>query len=172
MDGRARLMHPSLVHACSSMRMVKGHERRDSATPGTGSQSAGAPLLYVVDDDVATVDLLCDVASEAGWSSMGFLRLAGLRAALDEEVPTLVILDDELPDGRGGDLARELRDDVRTTDVPLLICTAAHPRRLAEIGNWAPVVSKPFDLSEIEDVLVSAASRGAPEHRRSLDRAG
>ena len=154
------------------MGMVKGHDRRDRATHSTSSQSAGAPLLYVVDDDVATVDLLCDVASEAGWSSMGFLRLAGLRAALDEEVPTLVILDDELPDGRGGDLARELRDDARTTDVPLLICTSAPPRRLAEIGSWAPVVAKPFDLREIEDVLVAAAAQAAPQQRRSLDRAG
>lgn len=154
------------------LRAVNTTERRESETPSAGSQPTGAPLLYVVDDDVATVDLLCDVASEAGWSSMGFLRLAGLRAALDEEVPDLLILDDELPDGRGGDLARELRDDARTTDVPLLVCTAAHPRRLAEIGSWAPVVSKPFDLRDIEDVLVAAASQGAPEHSRSLDRAG
>ena len=73
-------------------------ERRESETPSAGSPPTGAPpLLYVVDDDVATVDLLCDVASEAGWSSIGFLRLAGLRAALDEEVPDLMILADELP---------------------------------------------------------------------------
>jgi DNA-binding response OmpR family regulator len=150
---------------------VNRPERRLSATRER-SRPDGDPLLYVADDDVATVDLLLDVASEAGWSTMGFLRLAGLRAALDREVPQFLIIDDDLPDGSGGDLARDLRDDARTTDVQLLVCTAAHPRRLAEIGSWAPVVSKPFDLREIEDFLMSAASQGAPEQRRSFDRPG
>ncbi|HEX7197678.1 MAG TPA: hypothetical protein VF364_12695, partial [Candidatus Limnocylindria bacterium] len=51
----------------------------------------------------------------------------------------------------------------RMADVPLLVCTAAHPMRQAEIGAWAPVVSKPFDLAEIDAFLRAAAAR----HHRS-----
>jgi DNA-binding response OmpR family regulator len=125
---------------------------------------AEAPVLFVVDDDVPTLELLRDVARESGWNSIGFTRLATLRAALARRLPTLLIVDDDLPDGRGGDLARDLRTDPRTEGVPLLVCTAAPALRLAEIGSWAPVVAKPFELGEIEEFLAAAARRDGDGH--------
>lgn len=125
---------------------------------------AQAPVLFVVDDDLPTLELLRDVARESGWNSVGFTRLAALRAALDRTLPTLLIVDDDLPDGRGGDLARDLRTDPRMEGVPLLVCTAAPATRLAEIGSWAPVVAKPFELGEIEAFLAAAARRDGDGH--------
>lgn len=124
----------------------------------TTSDDAGGPMLFVVDDDPATLELLCEIARDAEWVAHGFTRLFDVRASLELVKPTLLILDDDLPDGRGGDLARLLREDQRTSDVPVLVCTAAHPRRVAEIGAWAPVITKPFDLAEIEAFLGAAAS--------------
>lgn len=126
-----------------------------SNAPGEGA----APVLYVVDDDVATVELLCEVARERGWVAHGFTRIEPLIGALRVLRPTLLVLDDELPDGRGGDLARLLRRTPGTADLPLLVCTAAQPMRQAEIGGWAPVVAKPFDLDDVERFLDAAARR-------------
>jgi DNA-binding response OmpR family regulator len=123
------------------------------------ADGARPPVLFVVDDDPATLELLCELGRDAGWVTRGFTRLLDLRRSLDDARPELLILDDDLPDGRGGDLARELRDDHRLSDVPTLVCTAAHPMRQAEINAWAPVVSKPFDLDEIEGFLGAAARR-------------
>jgi DNA-binding response OmpR family regulator len=128
---------------------MRDHQRSASA----------APVLFAVDDDVATLDLVGEIARDAGWTVHGFRLLRDLRRMLDRRTPTLLILDDDLPDGRGGDLARELREDPRMADVPLLVCTAAHPMRQADITRWAPVMSKPFDLAEIEALLTAAASR-------------
>lgn len=120
-----------------------------------------APVVFVVDDDASTLHLLCDIAQDAGWDARGFTRLEEFRASLDSDAPpSLLILDDDLPDGSGGDLARDLRSDPRTADVPLLVCTAAHPIRQAEIGSWVPVVSKPFDVGEIDRFLRNAAHGG------------
>jgi DNA-binding response OmpR family regulator len=126
------------------------------------AERARPPVLFVVDDDMATLELLCEIGRDAGWVTRGFTRLLALRRSLDDDddaTPELLILDDDLPDGRGGDLARELRADARMADVPTLVCTAAHPIRQAEINAWAPVVSKPFDLDEIEGFLSAAARR-------------
>lgn len=120
---------------------------------------AQPPALFAVDDDAATLELLCEIARDAGWVARGFTRLSALRASLDEDPPTLLILDDDLPDGRGGDLAHELRSDARTAHLPTVVCTGAHPRRRAEIGAWAPVIAKPFDLADIEAFLGAAARR-------------
>ena len=143
-------MQAKIVHFRHGMRTTAVHR---SETP--------EPLLFVVDDDVSTLELLCDVARDRGWSASGFTRLEDLLRALDGDGgrPTLLVLDDELPDGRGGDVARALRRDPRTEDIPLLVCTAAHPMRQAEIGGWAPVVAKPFELREIERFLDAAAPR-------------
>jgi len=115
----------------------------------------------VVDDDVAMLELLCEIARDAGWVAQGFTGISELRTSLGRAKPALLILDDELPDGRGGDVARELRDDERMAGVPILVCTAAHPIRQAEIEAWAPVISKPFDVAEIEAILGAAARRYA-----------
>ena len=138
----------------------------DQAQPisGTMRDRAEAPVLFVVDDDLQTLELLRDVARESGWHSVGFTRLASLRAALDRRLPTMLIVDDDLPDGRGGDLARDLRTDPRLEGVPLLVCTAAPATRLAEIGSWAPVVAKPFELGEIEEFLAAAVGRNGDGH--------
>ena len=125
---------------------------------------AEAPVLFIVDDDLPTLELLRQVAHECGWNSVGFTRLAPLRAALDRHRPTLLIVDDDLPDGRGGDLARDLRDDPELDGLPLVVCTAATPMRQAEIGTWAPVLSKPFALGEIEDVLEAAVRQQSNAH--------
>lgn len=153
------------------MRVVSANEHVDRAAADAPVERH-RPVLFVVDDDVATLDLLCEIAAEAGWCARGFTRLGELRLWLDRERPSLLILDDDLPDGRGGDLARTLREDPRMHDVPLLVCTAAHPMRQAEIGAWAPVVSKPFDLDEIEAFLEAAWRRHGVDRQRSYDRAG
>jgi DNA-binding response OmpR family regulator len=126
---------------------------------GSNPDPADAPVLFVVDDDVQTLELLCEVARDSGWHSIGFTHIAPLRAALGRRRPTSLIIDDDLPDGRGGDLVRDIRNDPRLEDIPLLVCTAAPPRRQEEIGSWAPVVAKPFALEAIESFLADAARR-------------
>lgn len=141
------------------MRILPSAEEQPGASEPTTSGRAGAPAVFVVDDDPGTLELLCEVAREAGWKARPFTRLVDLRASLERTRPTLLILDDDLPDGRGGDFAREMRNDERLADTPMLVCTAAHPIRQAEIGLWAPVVSKPFALREIDAFLDAAARR-------------
>jgi hypothetical protein len=53
--------------------------------------------------------------------------------------------------------------------VPMLVVTAARPMRQAEIGSWAPVVTKPFDLDQVERFLEAAASsaRGGSAYHQS-----
>jgi two-component system, OmpR family, response regulator len=125
------------------------------------------PVLHVVDDDRSTRALLCDVAHDAGWEVREFTRLSEFEAATRHERPDLVILDDDLPDGRGGDRARELRADPRLARVNILVCTAAHPMRRAEINAWAPVISKPFELRQIEAFLDADGRRDNGEARQA-----
>lgn len=97
--------------------------------------------------------LLSEVTQQAGLEPAPFSRLATARQALRERLPALVVVDDDLPDGRGADLVRELRASPRTRHVPVIFCTSAGPARREEISALAPVVQKPFDLAEFERLL-------------------
>jgi DNA-binding response OmpR family regulator len=118
-----------------------------------------APLVVVVEDDLSTLTLLADVALDAGWSVRTCRAIGQMRRELERVAPALIILDDELPDGRGADVIGALRSDPRCADVPVVVCTAAGPHRCEEIRRRVPVVTKPFTITEIERVLDDAASR-------------
>lgn len=132
-------------------------------TPSPGGERARPArrtgLAYVVDDDRSALEVICAIAEDAGWQCHGFTRLGALNARLETDPPDVLILDDDLPDGRGGDLARDLLQDPSTADLPVVVCTGAHRVRRAEITSWAPVVAKPFGVEELERLLDWAARR-------------
>lgn len=123
-------------------------------------------LAYVVDDDPAALAIMCEIAEEAGWACRGFMRLRDLRAAMRAERPDMLIVDDDLPDGRGGDLVRDVRNNPTLRRVAVVVCTGAHPMRRAEINTWAPVIAKPFNVAELETFLAAARRGRAPGSHR------
>lgn len=114
------------------------------------------PVVVVVEDDISTLGLLADVAEDAGWEVRTCRSLRQLERTLDDVEPSLIILDDDLPDGRGGDEALLMHADPERSGVPVVICTGAPASRLAELRHDMPVVTKPFTVSEIERVLDTA----------------
>ena len=113
---------------------------------------------FVIEDDVQTLALLSDVAEMCGFEPVAFTRLSSARRALRERVPAIMVVDDDLPDGRGADLVREVQANPATRHVRVVFCTAAGPSRQHEISRLAPVIAKPFQLHEVERVLSEAAT--------------
>lgn len=128
----------------------------DARHDQTGEGRA-TPCAFLVEDDPWTLRLLTDLAESAGLQANAFTRLSTAREALRERVPSLLLVDDDLPDGQGAELVREVRSDPRTRHVRVVFCTAADAARRREIEALAPVISKPFGLGEMEHVLSEAA---------------
>jgi DNA-binding response OmpR family regulator len=116
------------------------------------------PPAFVIEDDVQTLALLTDLAEMCGLEPVAFTRISSARAALRERVPTVMVVDDDLPDGRGADLVREVRANARTRHVRVVFCTAADTARRREIALLAPVIQKPFRVREVERALHEAAT--------------
>jgi CheY-like chemotaxis protein len=87
---------------------------------------------------------------------------AGIELA-QAELPSLVLLDLHLPDMHGAEVLRELREDTRTCDIPVVVisadATAAQISRLGASGA-DHYISKPFEvrhlLAVIDDALLRA----------------
>src|SRR6188768_1152675 len=125
----------------------------------SAAANAALPVVVVVEDDIGTLGLLADVAEDAGWEARTCRSLRQFARTLDDVDPSLVILDDDLPDGLGGDEAILMRADPGTSDVSVVVCTGASHRRLAELGGKVQIVTKPFTIRDIEHVLDAALQR-------------
>jgi len=118
----------------------------------------------VLEDDPALQRLLRELIAASGWQAEGVRRLASARRSVRDRPPDLMLIDDNLPDGRGGDLAQELRDGPATESIPVIFCTSADAARCREVAHLGPVVEKPFRLRDLEEALAQV-ERGMDEGR-------
>ena len=124
----------------------------------SGSGQQHRPRAFVIEDDVQTQRLLAELIASRGLEPVPFSRLSSARRALHERPPQVMIVDDDLPDGKGAELVRELRADSRLCDIQVLFCTAADGARRREMARLAPVVAKPFALNDMERALAEVVS--------------
>ena len=124
--------------------------------PGDGQDHR--PRAFVIEDDVQTQRLLTELVASNGMEPVAFSRISSARRALSERPPQVMVVDDDLPDGKGAELVRELRADARLRDVRVLFCTAAGPDRRREMSRLAPVIAKPFRLRDMERALAEVVS--------------
>lgn len=111
-------------------------------------------LILVVDDDpqvrATIVRALEELGYRTGEAIDGEAALAALRAA---ERPNLVILDYVMPGMDGAEVARAIA--AVDPDLPIVFSTghAALRALRAAAGEDVPVLSKPFTLDELDDLL-------------------
>ncbi|MDQ3036091.1 MAG: response regulator [Myxococcota bacterium] len=79
-----------------------------------------------------------------------------------EHRPDVVLLDLGLPRVSGWDVARALKSDPRTSDIPLIACTAftlARQHERARDAGCRDIVVKPIDPRALVEVVRSALAR-------------
>ena len=107
------------------------------------------PRILLVEDERSIAEPFARMLGREGFVATVAATAAGALEAFDREQPDLVLLDLNLPDGDGRDVARELRSRSR---VPIIMLTArgTETDRVVglEIGADDSVV-KPFSAAEV-----------------------
>jgi DNA-binding response OmpR family regulator len=129
--------------------------------------------VLVVDDE-RSIRMLCRVNLSA--SGMDVLEAEDGMTALElarRERPDLVLLDVMMPDVDGWTVARELADDERTREIPIVFLTAraesADKRMGQQLGGVGYIV-KPFDPVAIGDFVERVIERVERGEREQLTR--
>jgi len=124
------------------------------------------PNVLVVEDEPAIRELLMVNLVDAGYEvRMVADAESGLRE-LAESLPDLLLLDWMLPGKSGLLLAKELRADVRTRELPIIMITARTDEadKVAGLEAWVDdYVTKPFSPRELKARIKSVLRRRAPE---------
>ena len=118
--------------------------------------------ILLIEDDYVLGEAMRDQASADGHGVDWMQRLDDARAALDTVEYGLILLDLNLPDGRGLDLLKSLRQ--RGNPVPVIITTAQDQVAIRIEGLNAGAddyLVKPFDLDEMSARVAAVARRYA-----------
>ncbi len=115
-------------------------------------RQSGAPRIYVVDDRPDFLGLMEDVLSDEGYEVSTFLSCAEVVDATAGSRPDLIISDLRLGDESGFDLMQALQSDPVSSDIPILLCTAATldiEEHREEPDLSVPVLYKPFEVDDL-----------------------
>ncbi|MEO8485346.1 MAG: response regulator [Betaproteobacteria bacterium] len=120
-----------------------------------------SPLILIVEDNEKNMKLVRDVLMVKGYRTLEAVTGEdGVRLAA-EHVPTLVLMDIQLPGISGIEALRQLRADPKTASIPVIAVTAsvmASDRRNITDAGFDGYVGKPLNLREFLDAVAAAVA--------------
>ncbi len=118
---------------------------------------AAAPrTVLVVDDEPLVVAVLAQALGDAGWVVRHAPDGRAALAAVDEDLPDVVLADVQMPWLDGAALARVLRH--RDPPVPVVLMSAARAA-YADVTEDLPgvvLLAKPFSIEEVVTAIAQA----------------
>ncbi len=124
------------------------------------------PTILVVEDEPAILELLNVNLADAGYAVRSAPDAESAQAQLKQALPDLLLLDWMLPGQSGLALAKELRADARTKELPIIMVTARTDEadKVAGLEAWVDdYVTKPFSPRELKARIKAVLRRRAPE---------
>ena len=125
-----------------------------------------ASTILVVEDEPAIQELIAVNLSFAGHKVLRADDAEQARILIDAELPDLILLDWMLPGISGIQMARQLRNDDRTKEVPIIMLTAKGEEsdKVEGLESGADdYITKPFSPKELMARIKAVLRRRAPQ---------
>ena len=129
--------------------------------------------LYYVEDDPSIADSVKEYLSRKGFQVTVFTTLSKARQALSHHVPTLVLLDWNMPDGQGESLCQWIRANWK--ELPVIFLTVRGDSRdiVSGFQNGADdYVVKPFELEVLYSRILALLRRSGDAAKQYLSCGG
>ncbi len=104
------------------------------------------PIILLVEDDVATLKVLCRILPLWGFDVRSAASLAEARSAVAAGPFDLLLSDLFLPDGNGADLCRELKFGHRVPAISVTGHTSPDETAHCEAAGFDRSLTKPIDM--------------------------
>lgn len=109
-------------------------------------------MIYFVEDDDNIRKLVSYALTKEGYAVLDFARPSLFWAAMDKELPELLLLDIMLPEEDGLFILTKLRDDPKTKRLPIMLLTAKGSEYDKVTGldlGADDYIAKPFGMVEL-----------------------
>jgi signal transduction histidine kinase len=118
------------------------------------------PRVLVVEDERRDADLVLALAAKHGLATEVVTTLADALSAIERAVPSGVVLDLRLPDGRGEKVLELLKGSARTRQVPVVVLTVEDDEGRSRLLGADDHLTKPIDHLRLDGWLAQIAARG------------
>lgn len=125
-----------------------------------------ANTILVVEDELAIQELISVNLNFMGYKVLRAYNAEQAQQLIDAELPDLILLDWMLPTVSGLSIARTLRQNERTKDVPIIMLTAKSTEedKVAGLESGADdYITKPFSPKELVARIRAVLRRRSPE---------
>jgi len=131
--------------------------------------------ILVVEDEPAIQELLAFNIKQCGYRAIEAFDADGAWEHINHALPDLILLDWMLPGSSGVELARRLRADQRTHNIPIIMLTARtdeHDKILGLESGADDYITKPFSPRELMARIRAVLRRRAPQMSDEIVAAG
>ena len=132
-------------------------------------------MIYYVEDDTNIRELVVYTLRQSGFEAQGFADAPSFFAACQSKLPQLILLDIMLPDESGLSILRNLRNDVATSSLPIIMITArgAEYDKVVGLDSGADdYIAKPFGMMELVSRIRALLRRTQPSAQPDVLAAG
>ena len=134
-------------------------------------------MIYFLEDDNSIRELVVYTMNSTGFEAAGFSGPSEFWAAMEQELPSLVLLDIMLPEEDGLQILKKLRADPATKKLPVMMLTAKdseYDKVLGLDSGADDYVPKPFGMMElmarVKALLRRAGSQEPEDREYTLDK--
>ncbi len=109
-------------------------------------------MIYCVEDDSSIREIEIYTLQSTGFEARGFETAGDFFKALQKEKPELVILDIMLPDMEGTEVLRQLKKDISSKEIPVILASAKGTEydKVKGLDTGADdYLAKPFGMMEM-----------------------
>ena len=125
-----------------------------------------AAKILLVEDEPAIQELLAFNVTQCGFQAIQASDANSAMAHIGRELPDMILLDWMLPGTSGIELARRLRAEQRTRNIPIIMLTARTDERDKVLGLESGAddyITKPFSPRELMARIRAVLRRRAPQ---------
>ncbi len=112
--------------------------------------------VLLIEDEPNIIEAIGFILSRDGWTVASHTDGATAVDAVRKTVPDVVILDVMLPNRSGYDILKDLRNDERLTNLPIMMLTArgqTKDREMAQEAGASCFMTKPFSNKDVLSTL-------------------
>ncbi len=120
-------------------------------------------LILIVEDNEKNMKLARDLLRFHGFDTIEATSAEDGLTLARERVPTLVLMDIQLPGMDGVSALGQLRDDARTAKIPVVAMTASvmkEDRERFDKAGFDGFITKPIDVGSFPQQVRDAVARG------------